>query len=150
MRSLSPLVVVEPHGPLELVSSVQKQHIALGSADLLDHRGSAGHAGKTRAHVAAFPGACAGLLHPGVHVVCVEENQVPAHRVWHSEAQQKEEAESQQGASLRAHRFHRSAARKNPETAAGTRLVRGFFLHDRQDSFENDSLCAGTAPQIPP
>lgn len=138
MRSLGSLVVVEPDGPLELVSSVQKQHVTLGVADPLDHRGSAGHAGETRAAVAAFPGVLAGLLHPGVYVVGVEENQVPARGVGHGEAQQEAEAEAEprQSASLRAHRFHRSAARRNTGgRIRRQRLVDGSFLHDRTETF---------------
>lgn len=133
MRSLGSFVVVEPDGPLELVSSVQKQHVSLGVADLLDHRGSASHAGKTRAAVAAFPGVHAGLFHAGVHVVGVEENQVPGRGAGHDEAQQeKEEAEAEprQSSPLRAQCFHLSAVRcaqkhwrKHPEAVAGSRLL---------------------------
>ncbi len=88
MSSFGPLVEIEPHGPLELVPGVQQQHVALGRADLLDHRGSPRHAGETPAAAAraAFPGVYAGLLHPGVHVVSVEENQVPGRRDGHGEA----------------------------------------------------------------
>lgn len=112
MRGLCSLVVIEPDGPLELVSSVQQQHVALGAADPLDRRGSPGHAGETLAAVDAFPGVSGGLLHPGVHVVGVEENQVPGRRGGHGGAQQEEqeeEAEPRHSAPLRAHRVHLSA-----------------------------------------
>lgn len=119
VSSLGSLVVVEPHAALELVPGVQQQHVALGGADLLDHRGSAGHSGETPAApraAAAFPGVLAGLLHPGVHVVGVEEDQVPGRRGGHGEAQQEDEeaeAEPRQSAHLRAQRSHLSAARKH-------------------------------------
>ena len=118
VSSLGSLVVVEPHAALELVPGVQQQHVALGGADPLDHRGSAGHSGETPAAppaAAAFPGVLAGLLHPGVHVVGVEEDQVPGRWCGHWEAQQEEEAEAEprQSAPLRAQRSHLSAARKN-------------------------------------
>ena len=132
MSSLGSLVVVEPHAALELVSGVQQQHVALGGADPLDHRGSPGHSGVTPAAppaAAAFPGVLAGLLHPGVHVVGVQEDQVPGRRGGHGEAQQEEEeaeeeAEPRQSAPLRAQRSHLSAARKHQwrkeETGDGT------------------------------
>lgn len=114
MRSLGPLVVVEPHGPLELVSGVQQQHVALLAADPADRRGSAGRPGEAPAAAPALPGVRAGLLHPGVHVVGVEENQVPGRRGGHGEARQEEQEE---GEEEEAHRSHLSAARTN--TAGG-------------------------------
>lgn len=104
MFSLGPLVVTEPDGALELVSGVQQQHVALGSADPVDHRGSPGHPGETPA-AAAFPGVLVGLLHPRVHVVGVEENQVPGRRAGHGAAQQ-EKPEPRHSAPLRANRSH--------------------------------------------
>lgn len=115
MRSLGSLVVIEPDGPLELVSGVQQQHVGLRGADPLDHRGSPGHPGETptAAAAAAFPRVLVSLLHPGVDIVGVEENQVPGLRSGHREAQQQqeEEAEPRRSAPLRAHRSHRSAVR---------------------------------------
>lgn len=138
MRSLGSLVVVEPDRPLELVSGVQQQHVALGAPDLLDHRGSPGHPGETpAAAAAAFSGVLAGLLHPGVYVVGVEENEVPGRRDGHGEAQQEEEAEAEprHSAPLRAHRSHLSEVRcaqkhrrRKPEVADVLSYMSLFLL----------------------
>lgn len=87
MCSLSAFVEVEPHCPLELVSGIQQQHVFFGFADLFNHRGSPGNSGETRT-IATRSRVHVGLLHPGVHVVGVEENQVQASRGGHGEAQQ--------------------------------------------------------------
>ncbi len=130
MCSLGSLVVIEPDAPLELVSGVQQQHVVLGAADPLDGRGSPGHPGETpaAAAAAAFPGVAAGLLHPGMYVVGVEENQVPGRRGGHGEAQQEEEAEPRQSAPLRAHRSHLSAVRSAQKNTGGGSRRRWMLL----------------------
>ena len=91
MHRLRAPVVVEPHGPLELVPRVQQQHVGLRPADLRHLGEPPRHPGEAGPGVRpAPPGVQAGLLHAGVVVVGVEQRQLEAGGVRRERAEEED------------------------------------------------------------
>lgn len=96
MCNLGAPKVVEPDGALELVSGVQQQDTLLGGTHPRYGRGSSRHPGKACAVRDATAGKGARLLHARVHIVGVQDDEVPGGAGARSEwKQQQEKREAQ-------------------------------------------------------
>lgn len=104
--------VVEPDGSLELVSGVQQQDAVLGGTHPRDGRGSARHPGEARAVRHAAAGQGARLLHARVHVVGVQDDEVPGGAGARSEGKQQQEKREAQ-------RPHRGGQKLMDERGSG-------------------------------
>lgn len=111
VRRLGSLVVVKPHGSLELVTGVQQQDVLLLLAKLRHFREPPGDPGEARAVPGTLSRVHAGLLESRMVVVGVEQSQLERGRrgrVRKVEESRQQSAKTRPGA-------HRRAARQNTQ-----------------------------------